>query len=209
MSQEGLVLIVPLKFNEKRIPSILERHRSWIEKQYDAMQVDRANRAILPTEITLSALRQTWQIHYMQASSKSIEIIQRPHQELVLLGNVKDQIKCKKILLSWLREQATIHLVSWLNQLSNQTQLIFNEVHIRSQQSRWGSCSHTKNISLNDKLLFLPEQLVSYVILHELCHTRHLNHSVSFWQLLAKWDPHYVQRRCALRKVQPYMPTWI
>jgi predicted metal-dependent hydrolase len=93
--------------------------------------------------------------------------------------------------------------------LSKQTQLSFNEIQIRSQQSRWGSCSYAKNISLNDRLLFLPKELVSYVMLHELCHTKHLNHSASFWKLLAKWDPHYSEHRIRLRSAQEYLPTWI
>ncbi|MFC2051983.1 M48 family metallopeptidase [Chloroflexota bacterium] len=60
----------------------------------------------------------------------------------------------------------------------------FNRVFIRSQKTRWGSCSKNNNISLNVKLVLLPEDLVDYVILHELVHTRIHNHSKSFWEEL-------------------------
>src|SRR5438128_566067 len=111
MSQKGLELIVPLRFNQKHIPTILEQNQSWIEKQYRIMQEKIANRDVLPTEITLLALQQTWQIHYMQTHSQSIQMITRPHHELVLLGNVQDKIQTREILLNWLREQAKIHLI--------------------------------------------------------------------------------------------------
>ncbi len=62
----------------------------------------------------------------------------------------------------------------------------FNDVKIQSSRSRWGSCSAEKNINLSLYLLLLPEHLIDYVILHELCHTIELNHSSRFWSLMDK-----------------------
>ena len=163
----------------------------------------------MPKKITLAALNEIWEIQYIKTNRKSIQLFKREHYELVLMGDISNQTKCRKILLSWLREQAQIYLVLWLNEMSRKTQLKFNEVCIRSQQTRFGSCSYKKNISLNDRLLFLPKELVSYVILHELCHTKHLNHSASFWELLATWDPDYREHRRALLKSHSFMPIWI
>ncbi|MFC1990575.1 M48 family metallopeptidase [Chloroflexota bacterium] len=58
---------------------------------------------------------------------------------------------------------------------------------IRNQKTRWGSCSHKNNINLNMKLVLLPDELVDYVILHELVHTRIHNHSKRFWVELDKY----------------------
>ncbi|MGC1525969.1 MAG: M48 family metallopeptidase, partial [Phormidesmis sp.] len=63
--------------------------------------------------------------------------------------------------------------------------------------------------SLNFKLLFLPRPLVHYVLVHELCHTVHMNHSKHFWALVAKKQPDYQWRRDALKKAWRYVPRWV
>jgi hypothetical protein len=72
-------------------------------------------------------------------------------------------------------------LTSRLKQLAEKHRFTYNKVSIRNQKTRWGSCSNKNNISLNIKLLSLPDELVDYVILHELVHTRKKNHSKGFW----------------------------
>jgi predicted metal-dependent hydrolase len=62
---------------------------------------------------------------------------------------------------------------------------------VKSQRTRWASCSAKKNLSLNTKLLFLPPDLVHHALTHELCHTVYMNHSRAFWRLVASNEPHY------------------
>jgi predicted metal-dependent hydrolase len=72
----------------------------------------------------------------------------------------------------------------------------FSRITIRNQRSRWGSCSKRGNISFNYKLLFLPVELRDYIVVHELCHLKQLNHSQAFWDLVAQTVPdHKVLRR--------------
>ncbi|MBN1161880.1 MAG: M48 family metallopeptidase [Dehalococcoidales bacterium] len=78
-------------------------------------------------------------------------------------------------------------IISRLNQLASQHRFTYNRVSIRSQRTRWGSCSAKGDISLNIKLVALPPELADYVILHELVHTRVHNHSKEFWQELDKY----------------------
>ena len=82
--------------------------------------------------------------------------------------------------------KATMKLTNRLKQLAVQHSFTYNEVTIRNQKTRWGSCSHKNNISLNIKLVLLPDELVDYVILHELVHTRIHDHSKRFWGELNK-----------------------
>ncbi len=77
-------------------------------------------------------------------------------------------------------------LVKRLALLANRYGFNYNRVSIRNQKTRWGSCSVKNNISLNMKLVRLPEELMDYVILHELVHTRVKNHSRQFWEELDK-----------------------
>ena len=82
------------------------------------------------------------------------------------------------------RAKAKIELSRRLNYLSAKYGFTYNRVFIRNQKTRWGSCSHKDNISLNVKLIRLPDELMDYVILHELVHTRFKNHSKQFWDEL-------------------------
>ncbi len=71
-----------------------------------------------------------------------------------------------------------------LNELANQHGFNYNKLSIRNQKSRWGSCSGNNNISLNQKIFYLPNHLRDYVLLHELAHTQQKNHSNKFWDIL-------------------------
>jgi len=78
-------------------------------------------------------------------------------------------------------------LIERLDKLSQLNGFSYKKVFIRNQKTRWGSCSAINNISLNVKLLLLPEELRDYVILHELVHTKIKNHSAKFWRELDKY----------------------
>ena len=75
-------------------------------------------------------------------------------------------------------------LICRLNELSIKYDLLYNRVFIRNQKTRWASCSARNNISLNMKLALLPDDLLDYVLLHELMHTQIKNHSIKFWKTL-------------------------
>jgi predicted metal-dependent hydrolase len=208
-TRHGLEVIVPLRHTTCDILSVLENNREWIEKQNAMIQAASDRKNNVPTEIVLSAIDQIWQVHSMQDSRKSIRIVARPTRELVLLGNLQDTLGCKKALAKWVRAQGVLHLIPWLERLSLETELPFKTVNIRSQEARWGSCSSSKAISLNDKLLFLPDYLVSHVLIHELCHTIYPNHSPRFWKLVARFDPGCDQHRRALRCVDQSGYLWM
>ncbi|NIN12121.1 MAG: DUF45 domain-containing protein [Gemmatimonadales bacterium] len=80
---------------------------------------------------------------------------------------------------------------------------------VRAQRTRWGSCSRRSTISLNKKLLFLPAPLVEYVMVHELCHTVHFNHSPEFWDLVRERTPEYQALEAELRTAWRYVPAWV
>jgi len=85
------------------------------------------------------------------------------------------------------RSEARKKLVNRLNELSEQHGFSYNKVSMRNQKTRWGSCSSKNNISLNMKLVRLPNQMIDYVLLHELVHTRIKNHTNAFWAELNKF----------------------
>jgi predicted metal-dependent hydrolase len=77
----------------------------------------------------------------------------------------------------------------------------YNRIAIKNQKSRWGSCSRKGNLNFNYKIAALPEKLVDYIVIHELCHLGEFNHSGKFWRLVEKTAPDYKQSRNELKKV--------
>lgn len=75
----------------------------------------------------------------------------------------------------------------------------FNRLAIRDQSTRWGSCSRKGNLNFNYRIALLPARLADYIVVHEMCHLRELNHSRRFWDLVAVALPDYAQRRKELR----------
>ncbi len=76
----------------------------------------------------------------------------------------------------------------------------FNKICIKNQKNSWGSCSYKKNLNLNYKIIFLPVELQNYIIVHEICHLKELNHSKKFWALVKKTLPDYIETRKELHE---------
>jgi len=93
--------------------------------------------------------------------------------------------------------KARKHLVERLDELCKRNGFKYNRVFVKNQKTRWGSCSDKNNINLNVNLVQLPDELVDYIILHELVHTRIKDHSHRFWEALSKFveDPKSLDRQ--------------
>ena len=101
------------------------------------------------------------------------------------------QTEIRKIVAKTLRKQAKVYLSQRINFLAKKHDFIFNKLRFSHTGTRWGSCSSSGTISLNIALMNLPYHLIDYVIIHELCHTRQMNHSAKFWVEVAKYCPDY------------------
>ncbi len=75
----------------------------------------------------------------------------------------------------------------------------FNRISIKNQKTRWGSCSKKGNLNFNYKIVHLPEKVVDYLVVHELCHLKEMNHSKNFWALVGQCVPNYRELRAELR----------
>ncbi len=114
--------------------------------------------------------------------------IKREYHDLAL-EKVKDFYK----------NAARVFILPRIDQLGNQMQLKPQKVSLRNQKTMWGSCSSAGAISINWKLMVAPKEVIDYVLIHELAHLRHQNHSKAFWSLVSKYSPDYDSHRKWLR----------
>ena len=105
-----------------------------------------------------------------------------------------------------LRNEAKEYLPLRVERLARDFGFTYNQVYCKNLKSRWGSCSVRNNINLNIHLMRLPEELIDYVILHELCHTIHKNHSKRYWN---KLESVYPDSKSADKKLREFSASTI
>lgn len=105
-----------------------------------------------------------------------------------------------KAVQAWYQQQAQDYLPARLAFLEAQTGLKSSEVQIKSYRARWGSCDSRRRIQLNWKLMALPSWVVDYVIVHELCHLKQMNHSPAFWHWVETHYPAYRDAKVWLKR---------
>jgi len=210
----SLEVIIPPGYDQKHIPDILRRKQRWIERVTQRLEARQKLTGVqlseqLPEQVQLQAIGEVWQITYHATPLPGIRWQEQSNFNLVLYGNVADRANCKSAIQAWLTHKAKVHLIPWLRAVSQQVHLPHDRVSVRWQKTRWGSCSSSKSISLNGKLLFLSAPLVRYVFVHELCHTVHLNHSSQFWALVHHYEPDYQRLDAQLHEARYNVPLWL
>jgi predicted metal-dependent hydrolase len=208
-----LEVVIPRGFDAAEIPDLIEKKRTWItrvaarEVERDGFEGGHALR--LPEAIDLAALRETWRVEYVLRPARGTTAREHPSHLLVVSGAVGDLCGCREALRRWLTRRARRTLLPRLAVLGAQGGFRYARASIRQQRTRWGSCSRTGVISLNARLLFLPAEVVDYVLIHELCHTVEMSHSPSFWGLVEAHDPAYRGHRREIRAAARALPAWL
>ncbi len=200
--RDGLVLVAPPGFDPAMVPEILARRREWIERTLTAMQVrfpdfDPWTQARIPERLDLRCIGENWDVDVLPGSGKGRALLRINAGRRLMFraggktpgedgedSGEKNTQDARALLCNFLVRKARPVLPELLSATARQTGFSYTKCQIRTQSGRWGSCSGRGTISLNAKLLFLPEHLVRYVCIHELCHTRHLDHSDRFHALV-------------------------
>jgi predicted metal-dependent hydrolase len=205
----GVEVVVPRRTPAREVQRFVSKHLEWIEETEEELAnttpaFDRG----LPLEILLPAIDQVWRVSYRRTPERKLRLCERPGCVLELSGPVQDEEACRVRLRQWLAEIARETLGPWLERISERTGLVYRTLQIRGQRTRWGSCSTQRTISLNYSLLFLARPLVRYLLVHELCHTRHINHGARFWGLVESLEPQAQTLDTELGDAWRDVPAW-
>jgi predicted metal-dependent hydrolase len=121
-------------------------------------------------------------------------------QEIIISPVTGLETDAKKMLINWLKREGEKYILEQLPYYSNLMKLKYGTVSFRQQKSRWGSCAPNGNLSFNWRLIHFKPEIIDYVLIHELAHIRHHDHSANFWSLVSQFDPTYKTKRQFLKK---------
>ena len=208
----GLEVVVPSAAARRQIPEVLAKNRTWIERAFKKLGDEQvaASRELQtpPAVIALPALAEMWTVTREHVTGARPRLEERAPHHLHLRADLRDAGGWQTLLRTWLIARADKAFSVWLKQLSERTQLNYARISVRLQKTRWGSCSRSGNISLNARLLFVAPEIATYVLLHELCHTKELNHSIRFWRLVERFEPNWRKLDRALTEASRTLPRW-
>ncbi len=103
----------------------------------------------------------------------------------------REQVRIKYLIEKFYREQARAYLTERVDYWTNKMGLDYNVIRIKNTTSRWGSCSTKKNLNFNWRIIMAPKAVINYLVIHEVCHLKQMNHSSKFWALVAEYDPKF------------------
>ena len=176
----GLEVILPKRYRHEKAEDFILQKKNWILKHLKEKQ--KAGFYFLGREIKV-------QINY-DLFVKKPQIIYS-NQKLIANIPAGYTFTQDEIYNFWLKHKSKIYIPKRVKELSSLTSFNYNRITIRSQKTRWGSCSAKGSLSFNYRLIRFNEKVVDYVITHELCHLKELNHSKRFWKLVEKFCPDY------------------
>lgn len=192
----------PFSIAEKEIESFILQKKRWILQRFSRYEnwshwpLERKYKRNEPllfrgkTYLLDIKVQETWN-HY-QAFLEGDKII--------IWGPDENSVGIKNALLKWFTYQADETISKRLRELSGLTKIEYSHFTLGNGKTLWGTCRQDYSIRINWRSIFLPPQLLDYILIHELCHCRELNHSAKFWQEVEKYLPEWKEARKNLKE---------
>jgi len=185
---EGVTVMFPPGFSAKKALAFVEEKKPWIAKNLEKIGDHEKQKTIFNEETVfrtrsfeLKVKKQNRQDVRMTLENGVLNVFYPQH---INVADAPVQNAIRHGIEEALRIEAKRVLPAKVRYFAEQFNFTVNRVFIKNLKSRWGSCSSANNINLNLQLMRLPEHLIDYVVLHELCHTTEKNHGHHFWNLL-------------------------
>jgi predicted metal-dependent hydrolase len=197
-------IVVPEGVNPKTVRDFVHRFSPWIDRKVADMQCAGEPADPVPKEIHLALTGEHFAVEWQLSAKHGLR--EEPGRVIVSAPTERD---LRRVLQVWLKRAAKARLTPRLLQLAQQLHYDIQRVAIRCQRTRWGSCSTRGTVSLNCSLLFLRAEVVRYLFIHELAHTKQMNHSKRFWRLVEQLEPRYRELDRELLAGWRTVPEWV
>jgi len=202
-------VVVPPGASPAAVQKFIGTHRQWIHRRVEDLSTAAASDQSRPASIKLPAIGRHYATEYQHAGEDSASVRVVGENMLVVSGALHNDRATAALLRGWLADLARQQLGAQLAKVAEECGLRYARAQVRRQRTRWGSCSASGTISLNVCLLFLRPPVVRYLLVHELCHTRHMNHSAKFWALVESFEPDYRALDQELLRGWQSVPGWM
>lgn len=203
IERDGVRLTAPSKATQREIREFVKVNQDWIythwvkiqEKLLQIPERQYQNGVILPV------LGQSFMLRILNTNRKRIALRFRQEEKIIeiyrpeALKPEQQSEAIRGILEKGLKQKARDVFSVKLDRFSAQMGVKYKDFYLKEQKTRWGSCSSKGNINLNWRIIMAPEWVIEYLIIHELAHLKHMNHSASFWEVVGQYCPEYTACR--------------
>jgi predicted metal-dependent hydrolase len=215
--RDGLVLVIPLGVAPSRYLEFLAARREWIERHLarrlemypECAAADSGGPVKPPEVLEFRAVAERVAVDYLCGRGRP-RLRENGGGRIMVVtgeGGAEGGAGLRTLLSGYVKKAGARVLPGMLAEAAGQTGLSFASCSVGFAARRWGSCTAKGAIRLSAKLLFLPPHLARHVMLHELAHLRHLNHSGAFYKVLETLDPHWRGHNRELVQAQSYLPV--
>jgi Predicted metal-dependent hydrolase len=201
-------VVVPPGAGVPAIERFVARHREWAERRsQELLRLAPKAADRQPRTIELGLLDRTLSVEYV--AGRRVRAEEMDEQRLRVHAPSLTDRHASQALVPWLMRTAARELSARLAPLAAEIDIDYARMSVRRQRTRWGSCSTRGTISLNVCLMFQRPEVVRYLMVHELCHRRHMNHSRRFWALVASHQPDWKPLDVELLQGWRHVPAWV
>ncbi|MFZ5376262.1 MAG: M48 family metallopeptidase [Patescibacteria group bacterium] len=188
---DGVVVSFPPFIPRMVVDHFVKSKNTWIEQKLLSFAKNKKNRNIL------TIFGRDFQLLRLSDQSRVPKVT--INKDKVYVNSWKTG-KHSQILESFLKNKATLYITKRTQQLAQHMGITYKQITLRQQKTRWGSCSNQGNLNFNWRLIHHPNNVIDYVIIHELSHRKFMDHSKGFWKLVEKFDPEYRIHRGWLKR---------
>jgi predicted metal-dependent hydrolase len=201
-------VVVPPGVGIPAIERFVSRHREWAERRARELLLHAPHAAERkPVSVTLGLLGRSWRVDYR--TGRRTRVDDREEGVLAVHTTAGTDRQVSQALVRWLGVMAAQALAVQLDEASAAIGIDYSRMQLRRQRTRWGSCSTAGTISLNMCLMFQRPEVVRYLMVHELCHRQHMNHSRRYWALVESHEPRWRSLDAELLKGWRHVPAWV
>lgn len=203
IEKNGVVKVAsPFLVSDDYIRQLLKKKAQWIFNKVEDInaQQSTASKAFIDDE-SFRYMGKEYKLKLIENNSIKKPFIKISDLSIVIMFPYMFEVsKIKHILTLWYIEQFKVVIEERIKRYSQIIGVCPNKIVIKEQKTRWGSCSSKGNINLNWKLIMAPLEVIDYVVTHELCHMKEMNHSRQFWSLVETVLPKYKEYRSWLKQ---------